>query len=70
MPGGSGVALLGSIRSRPDLRDLPVVVVTGSPREEVDWLVARERRTAPLRKPFSSGELVVALKALIEASRP
>jgi CheY-like chemotaxis protein len=62
MPVMDGVQMLGSLRSDPDLRDIPVIMMTaaplGIPESEKRW-------DALLLKPFEAGHLVRAIHRLI-----
>ena len=57
MPVGDGRGAYRALRSRDDLRDIPVVVTSAGPRP--DWLDGPEARFLP--KPFDLGRLVAAV---------
>lgn len=62
LPGRSGLEILRDFQSDPQLASLPVIVVTGHAREEVQ----RELRMAGARevftKPFSPSALIDAIR--------
>ena len=67
MPRLDGLGLLQTIRADPELRDLPVILLSARAGEEV------EGRTAGaddyLTKPFSARELVARIGAAVELAR-
>ena len=65
LPGFSGYDILQEIRRRPDLADVPVVVLTAR-REEADRIKGLELGADDyLTKPFSPRELVLRVAAVL-----
>lgn len=69
MPGADGYAVLRMLKQDPQLREIPVVFLTG--RTAVDDLVAGLRGGAHdyLRKPFEPGELAARVGAACHVKR-
>jgi CheY-like chemotaxis protein len=62
MPGMDGISLLKLIRADPQLRDLPVVMLSASGQDQ-DRITAREEgANAFLSKPSSSHELLDSVR--------
>lgn len=70
LPGLSGIEICRQIRSRAELRDMPVIMMTAR-GEEADRI--RGLNTGAddyLTKPFSIPELVARVRALLRRARP
>ncbi len=68
MPGGSGLSVLEHVRSNPELRDTPVVVISAFTAER-DHLAAHDAgANGFLKKPFDPEELESLVEQLL-ASR-
>ena len=67
MPGGDGIGLLRHIKSTATLKTIPVVLVTGVPRESLpeDASLA----LAVMRKPFDVPKLAQLVRAFSEKMR-
>lgn len=65
MPNLSGWDVLHHIRDAPDLRHLPVVVLTANADEETRRRSAQERVDALLIKPVSLDEILDVLQRLL-----
>jgi CheY-like chemotaxis protein len=69
MPGGSGLAVIESLRSHPELSDTPVVVVSAFATDS-DRLAAHDAgATGFLRKPFDPEELASLVEELLASRR-
>jgi DNA-binding response OmpR family regulator len=68
MPGGTGLALLGSVRAREATKTIPVVVVSGT--TDASWVVEQAGWTRYLTKPFARDDLVHALNELLSETPP
>lgn len=68
MPGASGLALLNRLRGTPETKTLPVVVVTGSPGDDLGRTIALVPNTAYLQKPFQAEALVGALRGVLKTA--
>lgn len=68
MPVMNGEELITELRSRPEYRELPVLVVTAHPGD-LDPAV-RDDRTAVLRKPFELDDFVKRVDAAARHARP
>ncbi len=68
MPYMSGTELLHRIRSRPDLRQIPFLMITGEANMEVVAEAAEHDVDAYLTKPFVTATLEQKIKELIERS--
>lgn len=69
MPGGSGLAVIESLRSHPELSDTPVVVVSAFAADS-DRLAAHDAgATGFLRKPFDPEELASLVEELLASRR-
>lgn len=68
MPGASGVTLLEHLRGRPETRDLPVLVYTGSGDDDVRRSVEAAGGTRYLTKPAPAAQLVGTLRDLLGES--
>ena len=69
MPGLSGFGLLRELRGDPDLRDLPVIVLSARAGEEARVEGLDAGADDYLTKPFSSRELVARVNANLEMAR-
>lgn len=70
LPGLSGIEICRRIRARPELRDMPIIMLTAR-GEEADRI--RGLNTGAddyLTKPFSLPELVARVRALLRRARP
>lgn len=69
MPGLDGYEVLASIKNDPDLKDIPVVFLTG--RSEMDDVVAALRGGAHdyLKKPFETPELLARVGSALQVKR-
>jgi DNA-binding response OmpR family regulator len=68
LPRSPGLAVLREIRGRPDMRSLPVILLTGSDGQE--WSAAADAGAADcLAGPFSPRELVVRVAAVLRRAR-
>ena len=63
MPGMSGAGLISSVREDSDLKDLPVVVVTGLASSACDWKALGFSQY--LGKPFSLTRLETTIRNLL-----
>jgi diguanylate cyclase (GGDEF)-like protein len=66
MPGMDGLKFLGMLGSRNELRDIPVIMLTG--REEKEQKVRGLERGASdyITKPFDAGELIARVKVQLK----
>ncbi len=73
MPHMSGIALCTAVRADPVLKDVPVVLVSGSILDG-DERPAQARATALLKKPFTGQDLLSCVNAALagghDAGRP
>jgi DNA-binding response OmpR family regulator len=70
LPGRNGLEVLREVRGEPLTRDLPVMILTAR-GTEMDKLVGFEYGADDyLTKPFSPGELVARVRALLRRARP
>ncbi len=58
MPRMDGIKLLGMVTSREELRDIPVIMLTGREDRELKIRLLSEGASDYVTKPFDSGELV------------
>ncbi len=69
LPGHSGLDVLREIRRRPDLADLPVIMLTAR-REETDRIAGLELGADDyVTKPFSPQELVLRIRAVLRRAQ-
>lgn len=69
LPGYSGLDVLREIRRRPDLADLPVVMLTAR-REEIDRIKGLELGADDyVTKPFSPRELALRVRSVLRRAR-
>ena len=67
MPGGSGLTVLEHLRSNPELRDTPVVVISAFTADR-DHLAAHDAgANSFLKKPFDPEELESLVEQLLAA---
>ena len=69
MPGLSGFGLLRELRGDPNLRDLPVIVLSARAGEEAQVEGLDAGADDYLTKPFSARELVARVNANLEMAR-
>ncbi len=67
MPGRDGFQLAEDIRLDPELRDIPLMILTSSNRLGDRKLAARLRVNAFLQKPVSRADLLRAVNAVLQA---
>jgi signal transduction histidine kinase/ActR/RegA family two-component response regulator len=70
MPGVDGYQLIQDVRRRPACSQLPAIALTAYARASDRLRALREGYQFHLAKPFSSGELVAAVVALLALRRP
>lgn len=69
LPGLSGFDLLGEVRSRPEIADTPVIVLTAR-RDEIDRIKGLELGADDyVTKPFSPQELILRIGAVLRRVR-
>jgi signal transduction histidine kinase len=69
MPGMSGDALVRSIRQRPELQEIPIIVLTAKADDELRIRMLREGAQDYVTKPFSGEELRARAGNLITLKR-
>ncbi|MBK8906805.1 MAG: phosphate regulon transcriptional regulator PhoB [Rhodospirillales bacterium] len=70
LPGSSGLAVCQRLRARKETRSLPIIIVTAR-GEEADRVRGLECGADDyVTKPFSPGELVARVRAVLRRSRP
>ena len=70
LPGLSGLEICRRIRFRPELRDMPVIILTAR-GEEADRVRGLETGADDyVTKPFSVPELIARMRSLLRRSRP
>jgi two-component system alkaline phosphatase synthesis response regulator PhoP len=70
LPSRSGLEILREVRGEPATRDLPIIVLTAR-SAEMDKLLGFEHGADDyLTKPFSPGELVARVRALLRRAQP
>lgn len=70
LPGATGLELAESLRSRPGLAALPVVLVTSHAADHELAAWHDDPAFVRLQKPFDLGALTAAVEALLEGKRP
>lgn len=68
LPGVSGWELLDWLRRDPELRDTPVIVISGTVLEHAELALAY-RPIAVLRKPIDAGELLRVMQGVFPNAR-
>lgn len=68
MPGMNGLELCRAIRADPQLRDVPVAVLSGG-LQPGDARISGAQLCAVLLKPISNADLVAAVRDLVESGR-
>ncbi|HEY6099953.1 MAG TPA: ATP-binding protein, partial [Anaeromyxobacter sp.] len=69
MPGGSGEELVREMRARPELDDVPIVVLTAKADEAMRAKLLQEGAQDYVMKPFSADELRARAKGLVTSKR-
>ena len=70
LPGTSGIAVCQRLRSRPETRSLPIIILTAR-GEEADRVRGFDSGADDyVVKPFSPSELVARVRAVLRRSRP
>jgi two-component system, OmpR family, phosphate regulon response regulator PhoB len=70
LPGKSGIAVCQELRSRPETRALPIIMLTAR-GEEADLIRGLESGADDyVVKPFSPSELVARVRAVLRRTRP
>lgn len=69
MPELDGFAVLRELKSRDDLKNIPVMMLTARNRETDIVGALEEGAVDYLTKPFSPGELVARLKRLLNSNK-
>ncbi|HET7409301.1 MAG TPA: response regulator, partial [Paracoccaceae bacterium] len=70
LPGPSGIEICRRIRSRPELRDMAVIMLTARGEEEDRVRGLDTGADDYLTKPFSVPELIARVRALLRRARP
>ena len=70
MPGLSGVSVLRELRNCPDLRELPVLMLTSRQSQNDERIVRHEGANDYMRKPFRPQVLAERAQALLDGQRP
>lgn len=73
MPAPTGVRVYRELRDDPELRAIPVVMVTGVPKQFKEFIHHRKRVPPPdgyIAKPFDVKELLGTLERLLGATVP
>ncbi|MEJ8572611.1 response regulator transcription factor [Microbaculum marinum] len=65
LPGADGFDVLRTIRSRPELENLPVVMLTARMQQQDRRLAEEIGVNAFITKPFSNAEVVSVVKSLL-----
>jgi len=66
MPGMTGIDLLKSVRSNPDLADLPVLMVTAEAKREQIVMAAQAGVNGYVIKPFTAATLKEKIEKIFE----
>jgi PAS domain S-box-containing protein len=69
MPGMSGEDLLAALRQHPQLKTIPVLLLTASTDEELGARLLQEGAQEYLHKPFQAAELRVRIRHLLSIQR-
>jgi DNA-binding NtrC family response regulator len=70
LPRIKGTELLAEVRSRPRLRTVPVIFLSGHPPLEYSANVPSDPRVAFLQKPLDAKELIKAVERMINPPPP
>lgn len=70
LPGVSGVEICRRIRSRPEFRDMPIIMVTARGEEDDRIRGLDTGADDYLTKPFSMSELLARVRAVLRRARP
>jgi DNA-binding response OmpR family regulator len=65
LPGKSGFDILDDLRADPDLRHLPVLMLTARSQAADRARAARAGASIYMTKPFSNAEVLASVKALV-----
>jgi two-component system, OmpR family, response regulator len=65
LPGRSGIDILQAIRARPDLAELPVIVLTAKGHAADRERAMRSGASHYMAKPFSNAELLATVRQLV-----
>ncbi len=66
MPGMQGIVLLKAVRAHPDLKDLPVLMVTAESKREQIVEAAQAGVNGYVVKPFTAGTLKEKIDKIFE----
>jgi DNA-binding response OmpR family regulator len=66
LPGRSGYEILDDLRADPELRTLPVLILTARGQERERAQAAARGASLFMTKPFANAELLANLRALLE----
>lgn len=66
MPEGSGTSLLSAFRRREEFRRIPIIVVSGYPRDSPIYQGRNFEWDHYLQKPVDGGELIAVLNDLLD----
>jgi CheY-like chemotaxis protein len=67
LPGLNGISFTQKIKKYPDLRNIPIIVITGQPKEFLEGHALRSGCNAYLEKPVDTTEL---LRLIAQFSTP
>ncbi|MCE2861512.1 MAG: heat stress-responsive two component signal transduction system response regulator Rre1 [Verrucomicrobiota bacterium] len=70
MPEGDGMWLLEQVRSRPDARHVPVILLTAHADTTEQAAAAKASADAYLTKPFDPEHLIETVKSWLDRPRP
>ena len=70
LPGASGVSVCQRLRSRPETKGLPVIMLTARGEEADRVRGLNSGADDYVTKPFSPGELVARVRAVLRRARP
>lgn len=65
MPAGTGISVLHNLRSKPDTKSIPVIVLTGMDGETVEDEVRRAGCQAFIRKPYEMDQLLQTIRSYL-----
>lgn len=69
MPGLSGLELCGYVRRDPDLREMPIVLISAKGQPEDVQAGLEAGATVYLAKPVSKSELLASIQSTLEQNR-